>query len=227
MSLAMKLGKVLDAATAPSPAASSVGGVTTAAVATAPPAAAATSLAAPAASAPASHKSAAVFAAIGEAVARDGKALVGKTKGVFKFIIAPPAPPVPPSAPQPVQPFIYILDLKNGDGKLVLPGGAYDGPPADLEMRVSDDDFVALALGKLNAQQVGGVPAPLTVVHLPNQPTTNNNTPKCPFRVSSLRPPLFAQAFMKGRLKLRGSIPLAMKLSTVLSAARAPPPARL
>ena len=162
MGLAMRLGKVLDAAAAPSSAASPVGGVTAAAAASAPPAAAAAaaSLAAPAASAPASHKSAAVFAAIGEAVARDGKALVGKTKGVFKFIIAPPAPPVPPSAPLPVQPFVYILDLKNGDGKLVLPGGAYDGPPADLEMRVSDDDFVALALGKLNAQQVGGVPAP-------------------------------------------------------------------
>ena len=92
-----------------------------------------------------SHKSAAVFEAIGTALAADGAALVNKTKGIFKFIIALEggAPPVE-----------YILDLKNGSGQLTPPGAKYSGPAPDLEIRVSDDDFVALAQGKLNAQQV-------------------------------------------------------------------------
>ena len=69
----------------------------------------------------------------------------------------------------------WVVDLKNGSGS-VKPGKA---AKADLTLTVSDDDFVALAEGKLNPQQ----------------------------------------AFMRGKLKLKGNMGLAMKLGTVIQAA--------
>ncbi len=68
----------------------------------------------------------------------------------------------------------WNLDLKSSSPSLT------EGTkPADVTIIVNDDDFVAIAQGKLNAQQ----------------------------------------AFMKGKLKVRGKMPLAMKLSVVFSAA--------
>ncbi len=70
----------------------------------------------------------------------------------------------------------WTVDLKNGAGSVT--NKAAD--KADIIITVSDDDFVALAAGKLNAQQ----------------------------------------AFMQGKIKVKGNMGLAMKLQTVMEAAR-------
>ncbi|OQS01981.1 hypothetical protein THRCLA_05605 [Thraustotheca clavata] len=106
-------------------------------------------------------KSAALFAGIGEAVKTQGPQLVSKVKGTIQFNIAPGG--------------AWYLDLKNGSG--LLETGT---KPADLTINVSDDDFMAIADGKLNAQQ----------------------------------------AFMKGKLKVKGNMGLAMKLNVVIDAAK-------
>ena len=71
---------------------------------------------------------------------------------------------------------IYTIDLKNGNGSVT--NKAAD--KADIIINVSDDDFFALAEGKLNAQQ----------------------------------------AFMQGKIKVKGNMALAMKLNTVMAAAK-------
>ena len=43
----------------------------------------------------------------------------------------------------------WNLDLKNGNGEFTV-----GTKPADLTVTVSDDDFMSIANGKLNAQQV-------------------------------------------------------------------------
>ncbi len=70
----------------------------------------------------------------------------------------------------------YTIDLKNGSGSLT--NKAAD--KADIVITISDDDFVALANGSLNAQQ----------------------------------------AFMSGKIKVKGNMGLAMKLNTVMAAAK-------
>lgn len=70
----------------------------------------------------------------------------------------------------------WTIDLKNGSGSVT--NKAAD--KADIVITVSDDDFVALAEGKLNAQQ----------------------------------------AFMQGKIKVKGNMALAMKLNTVMAAAK-------
>jgi putative sterol carrier protein len=71
---------------------------------------------------------------------------------------------------------VYTLDLKNGSGSMT--NKAAD--KADIIITISDDDFVALAAGTLNAQQ----------------------------------------AFMSGKIKVKGNMGLAMKLNTVMAAAK-------
>ena len=108
-------------------------------------------------------KSAGVFELIGQGVAREGPSLVKQVKGVIVFDVSG-------------HPF--TIDLKTP------PGAVYPGPPKSgkpsLTITVSDDDMVALADGKLNAQQ----------------------------------------AFMRGKLKLKGNMALAMKLGKVIEAAK-------
>ena len=95
----------------------------------------------------------------------------------------------------------WRTDLKHGVGSLVK---GEDAKP-DLRLTVTDDDMVALANGKLNAQQVGyfkrGV---LFLPHLYWFPQLRH----------------ISQAFMRGKLKLKGNMGLAMKLQTVLAAAK-------
>ncbi|DBA04300.1 TPA: hypothetical protein N0F65_002062 [Lagenidium giganteum] len=119
-------------------------------------AAPAAKVAAPAASG--SLKSAELFRQIGEAVQKDGDNLKKKVNGIYQFNITPGG--------------AWNLDLKSASPSLTE-----EAKKADVTITVSDDDFVAIASGKLNAQQ----------------------------------------AFMKGKLKLKGNMALATKLSVVFS----------
>ena len=107
-------------------------------------------------------KSDALFKQIKEAVAKDGKTMVKKVKGVYQFVIKGGNN--------------WIVDLKNGEGK-VEQGKA---KKANVTITISDADFVALSEGKLNPQQ----------------------------------------AFMSGKIKLKGNMALAMKLQQIIDAAR-------
>ena len=80
-------------------------------------------------------KSAPVFAGMAEAVKKQGASLVKKVKGVIVFDIGPGQA-------------AYTVDLKNGSGSVTEGKGA----KADLTISVSDDNFAAMAAGKLNAQ---------------------------------------------------------------------------
>lgn len=83
-------------------------------------------------------KSAPMFDQMAAAVAKDGASLVKQVKGVIQFIVTPGGE--------------WVVDLKNGTGS-VRQGRA---DKADMTLTVADDDFAAIAAGKLNPQQVGG-----------------------------------------------------------------------
>ena len=106
-------------------------------------------------------KSASVFELIAQSIEKQGASLVQQVKGVIVFNVS--GKPI-------------TVDLKNGSGSVSV---GQQGKP-DLVLTVSDADMVALAAGKLNAQQ----------------------------------------AFMRGKLKLKGNMALAMKLGKVIEAAK-------
>lgn len=104
-------------------------------------------------------KSAEVFRLIGAALQADGPALAKKVNGIIQFNITPGG--------------AWNLDLKSASPSLT------EGEKkSDVTIIVGDDDFIAIAAGKLNAQQ----------------------------------------AFMKGKLKLKGNMGLAMKLPVLFNA---------
>ncbi|KAL3672697.1 hypothetical protein V7S43_001991 [Phytophthora oleae] len=116
----------------------------------------------PAAAAPAATgglNSKEIFRLLGEVVAKDGVAMAKKVKGIIQFDITGAGK--------------WNLDLKSA-----TPALTEGSKKADVIISVSDADFVAIAMGKLNAQQ----------------------------------------AFMKGKLKLKGNMTLAMKLPVVFNA---------
>ncbi|RQM17404.1 hypothetical protein DD237_001379 [Peronospora effusa] len=100
-----------------------------------------------------------IFRLLGEVVAKDGDAMAKKVKGVIQFDIIGAGK--------------WNLDLKNA-----TPALTEGAKKADVTITISDADFVAVAMGKVNAQQ----------------------------------------AFMKGKLKLKGNMTLAMKLPVVFNA---------
>ncbi|KAL4093909.1 hypothetical protein PRIC1_011339 [Phytophthora ramorum] len=100
-----------------------------------------------------------IFRLLGEVVAKDGAAMVKKVKGIIQFDITGAGK--------------WNLDLKSA-----TPALTEGTKKADVTITVADADFVAIAMGKLNAQQ----------------------------------------AFMKGKLKLKGNMTLAMKLPVVFNA---------
>ena len=105
-----------------------------------------------------------VFAQIKSALEADGPALVKKINGVIKWVVTPDAGE-------------WCCDLKTGSGSVT------QGPSdkkANLTIRISDDDLVGLAEGKLNPQQM----------------------------------------FLKGKIKVKGNMGMAMKLNTVMTAGR-------
>ncbi|KAJ0401855.1 hypothetical protein P43SY_007789 [Pythium insidiosum] len=104
-------------------------------------------------------KSAEIFKLLDEAVKKDGAAMAKKVNGVIQFVITPNG--------------AWNLDLKSA-----TPALTQGQKKADVTLTISDDDFVAIASGKLNPQQ----------------------------------------AFMKGKLKLKGNMALAMKLNVVFGA---------
>lgn len=108
---------------------------------------------------PAGLKSAEIFKLIGEAVAKDNGTVAKKVNGVIQFVITPGG--------------AWNLDCKASPPSLTEGTKA-----ANVTITVGDDDFVAIASGKLNAQQ----------------------------------------AFMKGKLKLKGNMALAMKLPVLFNA---------
>lgn len=103
-----------------------------------------------------------VFAEIGRRIRDSGPALVEKVKGVFSWEITRDGK----TAAQ------WTIDLKSGAGALLQ--GPYSGK-ADVTITVSDGDFMALALGKVNPQQ----------------------------------------AFLGGKLKIKGNIMLGQKLDVI------------
>jgi putative sterol carrier protein len=104
-------------------------------------------------------KSAEIFKLIGEAVAKDDGTVAKKVNGIIQFVITPGG--------------AWNLDCK------ASPPALTEGTKAaNVTITVGDDDFVAIASGKLNAQQ----------------------------------------AFMKGKLKLKGNMALAMKLPVLFNA---------
>lgn len=115
--------------------------------------------AAPAAAGKSALKSAEVFRLIGAALEKEGPTLANKVKGVIQFNITPGG--------------AWNLDLKSA-----TPSLTEGEKKADVTITVGDDDFIAIATGKLNAQQ----------------------------------------AFMKGKLKLKGNMGLAMKLPVLFNA---------
>ncbi|KAG6968058.1 hypothetical protein JG688_00005986 [Phytophthora aleatoria] len=100
-----------------------------------------------------------IFRLLGEVVAKDGAAMAKKVKGIIQFDITGAGK--------------WNLDLKSA-----TPALTEGVKKADVTITVIDADFVAIAMGKLNAQQ----------------------------------------AFMKGKLKLKGNMTLAMKLPVVFNA---------
>ena len=96
----------------------------------------------------------------------EGAKLAKKFKGIVKFD---------------VNGRNWVLDMKSSNPRVVEGDESAAGiKKADLVIRVSDEDFQALASGSLNPQQ----------------------------------------AFMKGKLKLKGNMGLAMKFNTVLKATK-------
>ncbi|KAG7388120.1 hypothetical protein PHYPSEUDO_013080 [Phytophthora pseudosyringae] len=124
-----------------------------------PPKPAAAAAAAPAPAATGGLNSKEIFRLLGEVVAKDGAAMAKKVKGIIQFDITGAGK--------------WNLDLKSA-----APALTEGSKKADVTITVSDADFVAIAMGKLNAQQ----------------------------------------AFMKGKLKLKGNMALAMKLPVVFNA---------
>uniref|UniRef100_K3X5T6 SCP2 domain-containing protein n=1 Tax=Globisporangium ultimum (strain ATCC 200006 / CBS 805.95 / DAOM BR144) TaxID=431595 RepID=K3X5T6_GLOUD len=121
--------------------------------------AAAAPAAAPAAAGKSALKSAEVFRLIASVLQTEGPALAKKVNGIIQFNVTPGG--------------AWNLDLKSASPSLT------EGEKkADVTITVSDDDFIAIATGKLNAQQ----------------------------------------AFMKGKLKLKGNMALAMKLPVLFNA---------
>tara|TARA_R110002050_G_scaffold25336_3_gene67527 strand:- start:18 stop:440 length:423 start_codon:yes stop_codon:yes gene_type:complete len=89
----------------------------------------------------AGFESDALFAQINEGVAADGANLVKSIKGVYQFNITEG----PGGAKKE-----WTVDLKNGEGSVK----AEKAGKADCTITVSDANFMALASGKANAQQL-------------------------------------------------------------------------
>jgi len=102
-----------------------------------------------------------VMKKIGEAVAKDGEAMVKKVKAVFLFEFKGGDK--------------WLLDLKNGKGSLKQGEGK-----ADATIIIGEEDFIAMTTGKLQAMQ----------------------------------------AFMQGKMKIKGNMMLAQKLGPVLQSAK-------
>ena len=79
-----------------------------------------------------------LFKGLEQALSKEGEKLVKMFKGVALFKIDGQD---------------FLLDLKNGSGKLYLDGSTGSGAPkADVTLTMSDDVFVKLASGKLQPQ---------------------------------------------------------------------------
>jgi putative sterol carrier protein len=78
-----------------------------------------------------------IFRLLGEVVAKDGAAMAKKVKGIIQFDVTGAGK--------------WNLDLKSA-----TPALTEGFKKADVTITVADADFVAIAMGKLNAQQVGG-----------------------------------------------------------------------
>ena len=79
---------------------------------------------------------------------------------------------------------------------------------------MSDDDFVQIVMGKLNSQQVCRQRPNAS----PVRPQLNDV--KLIFNPKTLAHHFKTQAFLRGRLKVKGNMGLAMKLEPVLKLAK-------
>jgi len=85
-------------------------------------------------------KSKVIFDEIEKALKADGRALVGRVKGVYGFKVK--------AGPGGNEGF-WIVDAKNGEGKVQFNGK--DKP--DVTLTISDSDLLDLMTGKLNSQK--------------------------------------------------------------------------
>lgn len=141
MALAMKLDGVLkQIRTAPAAAPSSTPAASAAsAVPTAPANGSPSNLEVP------EFESSAVFKQIAAGLTAsspaDRKSQVQKAKAIFQFNVK--------NGGGKVQ--TWSLDLKNGEGEVIK--GVFEGKKPDIQIDVSDADFIALSQGKLNGQK--------------------------------------------------------------------------
>ncbi|GAX81875.1 hypothetical protein CEUSTIGMA_g9303.t1 [Chlamydomonas eustigma] len=110
--------------------------------------------------------SAALLEQLGKSLASEGQSIAAKVKGVIVFKIDEAE---------------WTLDLRlDNEGERLYQGPPKDDLKADLTLTLSDTNFVALVMGKLNPQQ----------------------------------------AFLMRKLKIQGSMGMAMKLQPILDAAQ-------
>ena len=140
----------------------------------APAAAVASKSAAPAASS-GGLKSAELFKQIGAAVDKDGAALAKKVNGIFQFIITPGAHDERGVSFTSCRALIFLVwffclgGAWNLDLKSATPSLTEGTKKADVTITVADADFIAIAQGKLNAQQVGSLMSlSLLLLRIPN-----------------------------------------------------------
>ena len=109
-------------------------------------------------------KSAALFTAMEQALQDEGSKLVETINGSFRFLIEKDTG-------------CWLVNLKSNPPSILVGDRK---SKADVTLKLSDDDFVAIVEGKLNSQQ----------------------------------------AFMKGKLKIKGNMSLAMKLESLMKLAK-------
>jgi hypothetical protein len=118
----------------------------------------------------------------------------------------------------------WTLDLRQGETPSLV-----DGPPKtepDLRVTINDDNFANLVSGKLGQQKVGSGDSRSTAtlyfvcIVLDQRCAAGKNVPRQTCGVLS-------QAFLLGKLKIKGSMGMAMKLSPIIEAAAPPPQSKL
>ena len=119
-------------------------------------------------------KSADIFNKMAAQLPTHGETIVSKVKSVYAFELR---------KKKADKPTLFTIDLKNGKGRITE--GKIDGLKPDCTFVMLDDDFVALAAGKLNPQNAF-------------------------MQVSSIWPKR-KPIYLKGKMKIRGNMKAAMK----------------
>jgi hypothetical protein len=107
----------------------------------------------------------------------------------------------------------WTLDSRDGQPPSVTRGGPPAGAKPDLTLTMSDENFAKMVMGKLSPQQVRRVCAARRCRVWPRTQAPRNGP------AALLHAPPHQQAFLLRKLKLSGSMGLALKLQPILDAA--------